>query len=314
MRTRINSSGNPASSEDVGHVTVLLHEAVDMLGIQPGDTVVDGTLGGAGHAQRMAARLGAQGTFVGFDLDDAALGRARRALAKSHCAVRLVRENFRDIAPALSHLGITRVNRALFDLGWSSYQLNDGRGFSFLVDEPLHMTYASDPSTAFLTAERIINDWEESSIADVIYGWGGERYSRRIARAIVEAREHRRITRSGELAEIVMAAVPAAYRHGKTHPATKTFQALRIAVNDELGALDDALQSMRTLLSPGGRVAFITFHSLEDRAVKQAFAAWEKAGEGIRVTKKPIPPSKDEVRVNPRARSAKLRVFEKCYE
>jgi 16S rRNA (cytosine1402-N4)-methyltransferase len=173
------------------------------------------------------------------------------------------------------------------------------------------MTYADDPSPGSVTAEMVVNDWKEESLADIIYGWGEERFARRIARIIVEARAKKRITTSGELAEIVRSAVPSMYRHGKTHPATKTFQAIRIAVNDEMGALKEALTAAWRALEPGGRLAVISFHSVEDRAVKELMREWAGSDEGERLTKSPIVPSPEEVAENPRSRSAKLRGIRK---
>ncbi len=307
MRTRpIQSSSDPMPS---GHRSVLLHEAVQQLEIAVDDIVVDATLGGAGHANAISQLLGAKGVFVGFDLDADAIARAQVALRSAKCAKHLVQANFRNLGTELSKLGISRITKALFDLGWSSYQLDSGRGFSFRHDEPLIMTYAKEGGA--LTAEIIVNEWEEDSIADVLYGWGEERYARRIAKQIVEARAKKRIRTSLELADIIKSAVPAAYRRGRLHPATRSFQALRIAVNDELGALADGLQAAWGMLEPQGRIAVITFHSIEDRVVKRLFAEWQQKGEGQRVSKKPLAPTAAELYENPRARSAKLRVISK---
>lgn len=309
MRTRpIQSSSDPMPSQV--HRTVLLHEAIEFLDIQEKDTVVDATLGGAGHAKEISARLGSQGTFVGFDLDHAAIERAQTALSDARCRVELIEENFREMGNALPARSVREIDKALFDLGWSSFQLEAGRGFSFNTNDPLLMTYTSN-TTSLLTAADIVNNWGENSLADIIFGWGEERYSRRIARALVEYREHKKFTSANELAQVIAEAVPAAYRHGRIHPATKTFQALRIAVNDELGALQKGLHGAFSLLRPNGRIAVITFHSIEDRLVKRHFAELEKQGLARRVNKKVITPSEDELRTNPRARSAKLRVIEK---
>ncbi len=331
MRTRRSqSSGNPVSPLDEardtppdsigrGHTPVLLHEALALLEIRPDDVVIDGTLGGAGHARAIAQQLGEQGTLIGFDLDHAAIVRAQQALAKMRPHVHLVEANFRYLAQETRNLGIANVTKALFDLGWSSYQLDSGRGFSFSAHsqsdsggrDELLMTYRNEPSSGTLTAEVIVNEWAEESLADVIFGWGQEHYARRIAKAIVAYRARTHIRTARELAEVVRSAVPAAARRGKTHPATKTFQALRIAVNDELGALTEGLSAAWEILAPGGRIAVITFHSIEDGIVKRTFAELEKRGEGKRVTKKPLAPSREEVVANPRSRSAKLRVIEK---
>ncbi|MDO8514834.1 MAG: 16S rRNA (cytosine(1402)-N(4))-methyltransferase RsmH [bacterium] len=308
MRTR-----RPQSSSDpvlgTQHRPVLLHEAVEFLALKPDDTVVDATLGEAGHALASIGELGEHGIFVGFDLDSDAIERAREMLKGAAPEVHIVEANFRALARELSTRGISRVDKVLFDLGWSSRQLNSGRGFSLKGDEPLLMTYSKGVTA--LTAATIVNKWSEESLADVIFGWGEERYSRRIAKAIVEHRFEKPFTTARELAEAIYAAVPPRYRHGRIHPATRTFQALRIAVNDELGALREGLANAWKVLSKDGRIAVITFHSIEDRLVKQTFKLWEDSGEGKRLTKKPLTPSAEEIRDNPRSRSAKLRVIEK---
>ena len=300
------------ASQSSGHRTVLLHEAIEQLGIKSGDIVVDATLGGAGHATAIAESLGKGGALIGMDLDQEAIERAKIALEKfSKPKIHLATANFRNLSSELAKLGVTKIDKALFDLGWSGYQLEAGRGFSFLKDEPLLMTYSANPSESTLTAAMIVNEWAEESIADIIFGWGEERYSRRIAKRIIESRAKSPIRTSLQLAEIIRGAVPPAYRHGRIHPATRTFQALRIAVNDELGALKEGLAGAWANLSQGGRIAVITFHSIEDREVKRLFVKWEKMGEGKRITRSPIRPSAEEIKVNPRSRSAKLRVVEK---
>jgi len=291
------------------HQPVLLHEAVDLLAIQRDDIVLDATLGGAGHAQEIVRALGPKGTFIGFDLDADAIARAEIALAGAKPAVHLVEANFRNLAKELEDRGIRNISKGLFDLGWSSYQLDSGRGFSIHADEPLMMTFSK--SGGAVTAAIAVNTWKEESLADIIYGFGEERYSRRIARAIVERREKKPFTTANDLAEVISESVPASYRHGRLHPATRTFQALRIAVNDELGALTQGILSAFDMISEGGRLAVITFHSVEDRAVKQLFARLEREGKGKRVTKKPVVAGAEELATNRRARSAKLRVFEK---
>ncbi len=321
MRTRsFKSSGNSMSSaafaeasasQRHGHRSVLLHEVVENLCIKPSDTVVDATLGGAGHARAIAEKLGPEGVFVGFDLDNDAIERTREALKEfAKPTIHLVNANFRKLSAELEKLNTAKIDKAVFDLGWSGYQLEAGRGFSFLKDEPLSMSYSDSPDAA-LTASTIVNEWGEESIADIIFGWGEEHYSRRIAKKIVEAREKSPIRTSLELAEIIRSAVPPAYRHGRIHPATRTFQALRIAVNDELVALKEGLAASWKILAEKGRIAVISFHSIEDREVKRMFVELEKGGEGRRITRSPIRASKEELEINPRARSAKLRVIEK---
>ena len=321
MRTRrSSSSSNPVlSAGDKSipspggkHRSVLLHESVDALGIQPSDTVVDATLGGAGHALAIVGLLGARGTFVGVDADGDAVARARDMLANALPGrqalprVLLFEGNFRNLRTVLEESGVTSIDKAFFDLGWSSYQLEAGRGFSFRSDEPLHMGYSAAQE---LTAETIVNDWSEESIAEILRGFGEERDARRIARAITEARGKKRIDTASELARIIEEALPHRYR--RLHAATKTFQALRIAVNDELASLDEGLTAAWQMLQGGGRIAVISFHSIEDRIVKKRFLEWERKGEGRRLTRKPVIAGESELAINPRARSAKLRVAQK---
>ncbi len=330
MRTRpIQNSSDPASSHDNAdpiavkqqvpstakategtHRSVLLQEAIEVLEIVKDDTVLDATLGGAGHAVEIVKRLGEKGTFVGFDLDHDAIERTRVALDGSACRIELFEANFRTMASALPARNIAHIDKALFDLGWSSFQLQAGRGFSFNTDEPLEMTYSKQAGAA-LNAATIVNSWKEHSIADVVFGWGEDHFSRQIARKIVEQREVKPFTTARELAECIREAVPSRFRYGKIHPATKTFQALRIAVNDELGSLTDGLHAAWSLLSEGGKIAVISFHSIEDRIVKRHFATLEKEGTGKRMTKKPLVASAEELAKNPRARSAKLRIIQK---
>ena len=310
MRTRsFRSSGNPVSSSD-GHRAVLLQEVIDNLSIEAKDVVVDATLGGAGHAKALSEQLSATGVFVGIDADTAAVERAKTALKGTRPLAHLLIGNFRNIKPLLESVGVMHIDKTLFDLGWSGYQLSADRGFSFQKDEPLLMTYDAHPMSGALTAQTIVNEWEEDSIADILWGWGEERYARRIAKAIVLRRFLRPFKTSKELADVVVYAVP---KGGKSriHPATKTFQALRIAVNDELGALDEGLRGAWALMGSGARMAIISFHSIEDRAVKRLLEEWEATGEGKRLKRSVIKPTDEEVKENPRARSAKLRVIQK---
>jgi 16S rRNA (cytosine1402-N4)-methyltransferase len=296
---------------------------VESLSLKNGDVVVDGTLGGAGHALAIAKQIGTGGTLIGVDADNDAVSRARDVLADAlptgktsppdaltgtGPTVILINDNFRNLKSALQTHGVVQVDKVLFDLGWSGFQLSAGRGFSFKSDEPLSMTYSQSQT---LTAGVIVNTWQQQSIEDVLRGFGEERYAKRIAERIVRERENRAISTARDLAEIVKAAVPASYRHAKIHPATKTFQALRIAVNDEFGALTEGMEGAWQVLRSGGRLAIISFHSSEDRIVKHRFAVWAREGQGNLVTRKPIVPSDAELKENPRARSAKLRVIEK---
>ena len=310
MRTRsFRSSGNPMPSRN-GHRSVLLHEVLENLSIQPDDVVVDATVGGAGHAQVLCKHLGTHGMFIGIDADVAAIERTKIALKDAKPKTHLLVGNFRKLKTLLDGVGITHIDKILFDLGWSGYQLSANRGFSFEQDEPLRMTYDANPTLSTLTAEVIVNEWEENSIADILWGWGEERYARRIAKAIVLRRFLRPLKTSKELADVVVYAVPKSGR-SRIHPATKTFQALRIAVNDELGALNEGLTASWALMGSGARMAVISFHSIEDRAVKHLFAQWEAKGEGKRLKRSVIKPSDEEIKENPRSRSAKLRVIEK---
>jgi 16S rRNA (cytosine1402-N4)-methyltransferase len=289
---------------------------------------VDGTIGGAGHALAMAKALEGKLTIIGLDRDPQAIERAKETLKGRAEKVILETEDFRNLDKVLIKYKIAKADCILLDLGISSDELeNSGRGFSFQKDEPLLMTFG-DPATHPFTASTIVNSWKEEDIANVIYAYGEERYARRIAKAIVDYRRKKRIETSGELAEIIKASVPSIYRYGRIHPATRTFQALRIAVNDELAALKEGLTKAWNALDKGGRLAVISFHSLEDRIVKEFFKekvesrkysveSQEKQdsgfepGNGIIITKKPITASPQEISENPRSRSAKLRIIEK---
>jgi 16S rRNA (cytosine1402-N4)-methyltransferase len=294
------------------HRPVLVNEIVAWLTPQEGTSsiIVDGTAGGGGHTMALAGRLGAGGRLVGLDRDPAMLDLAEKAVngAGSPLPVTLVHAAYREMRHVLDGLGIDRVQGVLLDLGLSSDQLAwEGRGFSFSTDGPLDMRF--DPDEPGPSAADLVNQMREVDLAQLFFELGEERFSRRIARRIVEDRKGRPIKSTGELAELVRRSVPGRARHGPIDPATRVFQALRIAVNDELGQLDATLKAIPDLLAPGGRAAIISFHSLEDRRVKWAF----KADSRLTVlTKKPVTATAQEVAVNPRARSAKLRVVERC--
>ncbi len=292
------------------HKAVLLQEVVAGLAPKVGEVYLDGTLGAAGHAAEIGARLGSSGILIGLDQDSRAIREAKETLAHLSCRVMLRQANFRGLDRVLEGLGIGKIDLVLLDLGFSSDQIeSSGRGFSFLRDEPLLMTLSYPPKPDDLTAEVVVNEWSEESLADIIYGFGDERFSRRIAKAIIEAREIGAIKTSGQLAEIISQAVPGWYRHGRIHPATRTFQALRIAVNDELGALTEGLEKAWSALGLGGRLGVISFHSLEARLVKDFFNKKVKEGKGSLVSKKAIKPSRIEEQTNPRSRSAQLRII-----
>jgi 16S rRNA (cytosine1402-N4)-methyltransferase len=306
------------------HVTVLREEAVDGLNIRPDGVYVDCTLGGAGHSSLIASRLGAGGRLIAIDQDDWALDNARERLAPYIDKVTLVKSNFRRIRDVVGDLGLDGVDGVLFDLGVSSPQLDEGeRGFSYNADAPLDMRMDQD---APLSAYDVVNEWDEEELARIIWEYGEEKFSRRIARQIVQRRKHAPVRTTGELVELIKEAIPAAARRSGPHPAKRTFQAIRIAVNDELDAFREAVVDAIGLLRPQGRVSVITFHSLEDRICKQVFQDFAKGctcppsfpvctcGNQASVkiiTRKPILPSEAELAANPRARSAKLRVAEK---
>lgn len=293
------------------HVPVLPDECTNALNIKTGGIYVDGTLGAGGHTERMARQIGPQGTVVAFDRDVTAIDRTEERLKSLQMTnVRYVHADYRHLDEALERLGIGKIDGILLDIGLSSDQLADrDRGFSFDSEGPLDLRFdVSEGRPAW----ELLEHWDETRIADTIYEYGEEKYSRRIARAIVEKRRSDKALRTAaELAEIVRRCVPAERRakHGAKNidPATRTFQALRIAVNDELGALQTLLRIGPDYLKPGGRLAIISFHSLEDRIVKTAFREDERLQV---ITKKPITAGDEECERNPRARSAKLRVAE----
>lgn len=293
------------------HDSVLMKEVLEALAIEPDDTVVDGTLGGAGHFTELCSALGGDGTIIGIDADPAAVERGREAYALDRRPTRpvahLVNDNFRNLTHILERLGIGRVDKILFDLGWSGYQIAAPRGFSFQGDEPLLMNYSEGGETA----ADIVNSATETELADLIFAYGEERFARGIARAIVAARGKDRILMTDQLVEAIKAGTPHWYHERKIHPGTKTFQALRIAVNDEIGSLKEGLAAALAALAPGGRLAVISFHSIEDRVVKNTLRDAVEAGIGMLSPKKPIVPTRAEILTNRRARSAKLRVFER---
>ncbi len=296
----------------MAHTSVLLQASIDGLDLKAGEIFVDGTLGGGGHSEEVIRRFGESVTIIGLDMDVDALKRSRERLENLGGKIIFRQANFKDIDKILLDLNIPSVQKILLDIGTSSFQIEDsGRGFSFKSDEPLQMTFVKDISPETVTARDVVNDWEEESLGNVIYGFGGERYGRRIARAIVEERGNKPIETTGELVNIIIKATPFSYHRGKIHPATRTFQAIRIAVNDELGALKQGITKGFEKLSVGGRLAVISFHSLEDRIVKDFFKQMKNEGRADLITKKPIIATEEEVEANPRARSAKLRIISK---
>jgi len=293
----------------IPHIPVLLRQTIDLLALRPGAVVVDGTVGAGGHAKEIAERIGPTGTLICLDQDSNALAEASSRLSTCAAKMHFLHTNFRNIPAALDSLSISNVDAIVLDIGISSMHVeSSGRGFTFLRDEPLLMTMEHPIPEGTKTAHDIVNSAREEDLADIIFRYGEERFSRRIARAIVLARKQKTIETSNELADIILRAMP---RRGKRHPATRVFQALRIAVNDELGALAEGISGGISRLVPGGRIAVISFHSLEDRIVKNMFRDGKKEGILTLLTKKPIVPTREEVRENPRSRSAKLRVAER---
>ena len=310
------------------HTPVLLAEVTQQLSLHPGSIIVDCTLGGAGHAKRLQDLIAPTGTLVGIDQDDAALDAAAVTLRLGQQALGrtvLLKGNFGDLDSLLPQAGIAWVDGFLFDLGVSSPQLDvRERGFSFREDAPLDMRM--DPGHQTLTAAEVIADYSEADLARIIRDFGEERWASRIAAFIVAARARRPIGTTFELVDVIKAAIPASARRAGGHPAKQTFQALRIEVNDELGVLERALEAAVRWLAPGGRIAVISYHSLEDRIVKRVFSEGAKGcicppdlpvctcghEPVLRIrTRKAILPSAEEIEANPRARSAKLRVAEK---
>ncbi|WP_339062297.1 16S rRNA (cytosine(1402)-N(4))-methyltransferase RsmH [Tepidibacillus marianensis] len=306
------------------HTTVLLNEAVEGLHIRSNGIYVDCTLGGAGHSERIASMLGEEGHLFCLDQDDLALKAAKVRLKPYQDRVTLIKTNFRYLKGILEERGIEQVDGVLFDLGVSSPQLDEGeRGFSYQQDAALDMRMDQSQT---LSAETIVNEWSEQDLARIIYQYGEEKFSRKIAKKIVEYRSNKRIETTGEFVEIIKTAIPAPARRTGPHPAKRTFQAIRIAVNDELNVFKKAVHDAVELLGPNGRVSVITFHSLEDRICKKVFQEYAQGcicppdfpfctcGQTPTIkiiTKKPIVPSEQELETNPRARSAKLRIAEK---
>ena len=305
------------------HRPVLLDECIEGLNIRPDGVYIDGTLGRAGHSREIARRL-TTGRLICIDRDQAALDSAPARLAEWMDRVTLVHGNFRDLAEVMDRLGLAGADGMLFDLGVSSPQLDDGsRGFSYMQDAPLDMRM---DQTSPLTAYTVVNEWSREELQRILYRYGEEKCAPRIAAAIERVRQEKPIETTLELVDVIKSAMPAAAKREKQHPAKRSFQAIRIAVNDELSAVDELLQDAVPRLNPGGRLCVISFHSLEDRIVKTAFAGFAKGctcppdfpvcvcgkKPQIRLTpRKPVLPSEQELEENPRARSAKLRVAEK---
>jgi 16S rRNA (cytosine1402-N4)-methyltransferase len=296
----------------MSHIPVLLKESIEGLQIKKGGTYVDCTTNRGGHSTEIAKLLGKEGVLVCIDLDEEALHEAKANLSqlKEVPKVHFVHSNFRNIKSILNNLSIINVDGVLADLGLSSEELDDSkRGFSFRYNEPLLMTFRSSPNEDTTTAYDVVNTWSEETLADIMFGFADERYARRIAKAIVHYRSGKEIKTTFELVEIIGSAVPVLYRNKKTHFATKTFQAIRMATNDELGSIKELITALPDVLLSSGRACIITFHSTEDRIVKQELRTFKEVLKPI--TKKAIVPSTEEEKGNPRSRSAQLRIIEK---
>ena len=306
------------------HVSVLLHETVDGLNVRPDGTYVDATLGGGGHAFEVCSRLGDKGRFIGIDQDADAIRAASERLAGFGEKVTIIRSNYRDMKPRLREIGVDKVDGIVLDLGVSSYQLDTAeRGFSYRADAPLDMRMDQRQK---MTARDIVNGYSEAELYRVIRDYGEDRFAKNIANIVAE-RVKGPIETTGQLNEIIRHAIPMKIQKTSGHPSKRTFQAIRIELNHELDVLRDSLDDMIDMLSPGGRICIITFHSLEDRIVKSAFRKNEnpctcpshfpvcvcgKISKGKVVTRKPILPSEEEMESNSRSKSAKLRIFERA--
>lgn len=306
------------------HIPVMLMPCIEALRLMPDGVYADATLGGAGHSSEIAKRLTQGGLLIGFDRDPEAIAASSVRLAPYADSVKLVNRNYTDVKAVLTELAVDGLNGALMDLGVSSHQLDEAeRGFSYMQDAPLDMRMNRQD---LLSAEEVVNTYSAEQLENIIFTYGEERWAKRIAAFIVEARQNAAIKTTGELVDVIKRAVPRDARRDGPHPAKRTFQAIRIEVNNELGGLKTALHDFIDVLLPGGRLAVITFHSLEDRIVKNIFREREKGctcppqspvcmcgkkSAGRVITRKPILPTDGELEDNPRARSAKLRVFEK---
>ncbi|MDR0880006.1 MAG: 16S rRNA (cytosine(1402)-N(4))-methyltransferase RsmH [Clostridioides sp.] len=306
------------------HVSVLLNECIENLNINPDGIYVDCTMGGAGHSKEIVKRLSEKGLFIGFDQDINAIKTAEERLSQYSDRVKFVHSNFENIKEELENLGIEKIDGVLADLGVSSHQLDEAeRGFSYMHDAPLDMRM--DVRSDF-SAYEVVNGYSEDELDRVIKEYGEENWSRRIAKFIVETRAEKSIETTGELVEIIKKAIPKKARIDGPHPAKRTFQAIRIEVNDELGVIKKLIRDASSVMNEGGRICIITFHSLEDRIVKNEFkylasdcicppsipfCQCDKESEVKIITRKPILPTPEEVEINPRSRSAKLRVAEK---
>ncbi len=291
------------------HRPVMLEEAISSLNLKPGHLVLDATVGGGGHSREILRKILPGGRLIGLDADEEALRAASENLKEFAGNFKFINENFRYLDKALAGEGVKSLNAAIFDVGVSSFQLDDAsRGFSIKSDSPLDMRMDKRND---ITAYDIVNRYKEKDLSDIIFRYGEERFHNRIAKRIVSERARKPIETTGELSGLVRRAIGTGQKNFRIDPATRTFQALRIAVNDELAALEEGLKKVVSSLDIGGRIAVIAFHSLEDRIVKNLFKGYAGLGVLKIITKKPVRPSEEEARDNPRSRSGKLRVAER---
>ena len=291
------------------HIPVLLNKLIKELDIQESDFVIDGTAGCGGYDSEIIKLLGKNGILMMIDEDSESILKTREQVQKLFTEVFFLEDNFKNIPNILEKFDLRKPNKIVLDLGWNATQLFSGRGFSFREDVKMLMTYSRNQEKYIFTADNIVNEWDEKNIADILFNYGDEYFSRRIAKAIVEKRKNNRINTAKELGNLIFEVVPCFIRRKKIHPATKTFQALRITVNKELDSLKSILKVIPSIIEKNGRISIITFHSIEDRIVKNTFYEWEKANIGKRYSKKPTKPEKEEVKENPMSRSSKLRTF-----
>lgn len=307
------------------HKSVLLRETIEYLNVRPDGIYVDGTLGGGGHAYEVCRRLSGRGRLIGIDQDEDAIKAAARRLSEFEDKIQIIRSNYCKMQDVLAEIGVSGADGIVLDLGVSSYQLDDpARGFAYREDNaPLDMRMDKRQR---LTARELVNTYSEQELYHIIRDYGEDKFAKNIAKHIAMAREEKEIETTGELTEIIKAAIPAKVRMNGGHPAKRTFQAIRIELNRELEALQESLEDMIRMLNPGGRICVITFHSLEDRIVKNIFKKSEnpctcpsdfpvcvcgKEPLGKVMTKRPVIPSEEEIEYNPRSKSVKLRVFER---
>ena len=291
------------------HKPVLIKEVLNSFNIKGDKIVFDGTLGTGGHAESILKELSIKSIYISTDLDSKAIEISKERLKQYKAKKIFFENNFKDVKDIFEDLNLKYADYFLLDLGWGSHQISSDRGFTFSEDNYLNMNYSDNAESTIFDAYSIINNSTQKVIEDIIFGYGEERWAKKIAENIVNQRKIKPIETTFQLAQLVSKTIPRKFQSRSIHPATKTFQALRISVNDEIGSLEKFLEEVINFIKNGSVLSIITFHSIEDRVVKHAFARWNQEGLGAQITKKPISPSAEEIKENPRARSAKLRSF-----